>query len=169
MTASHGPCSANRFRSSGRSRSPCTTCTPGKYHTAFGVFWKHPADTGTYSLHDLRRGVWHTALRIIGVTLDDTDLDRLVRACAAAQLAMIEPDPELRDLPRTLADRVPLAVSSNGPLASIREKLNGSGLAEFVTAVICGPEKRTRKTRRQALPPVQPGPERGPHPVPPPR
>jgi HAD superfamily hydrolase (TIGR01549 family) len=115
------------------------------YHAAFGVFWEHPADTGTYSLHDLRRGVWHTALRTIGVTLDDTDLDRLVHACAAAQLAMIEPDPELRDLLRALADRVPLAVCSNGPLASIREKLNQAGLAEFVTAVICGPDSGLAK------------------------
>lgn len=116
------------------------------YHAAFGVCWAHPADTGAYSVHNLRRGVWYTALRTIGVTLDDTDLDRLVHACTAAQLTMIEPDPGLRDLLRALADRVPLGVCSNGPLASIREKLNQAGLAEFVAAVICGPDSGLAKS-----------------------
>ncbi|WP_019030679.1 hypothetical protein [Salinispora arenicola] len=62
------------------------------YHAAFSVCWAHPADTGAYSVHNLRRGVWYTALRTIGVTLDNTGLDRLVHACTAAQLTMIEPD-----------------------------------------------------------------------------
>ncbi|BCL14631.1 HAD family hydrolase [Micromonospora sagamiensis] len=115
------------------------------YHAAFGIQWEHPAATGAHSLHELRRSVWHTALRSVGVTLGNSDLDRLVHTCAAAQLAMIEPNPELRSLLRALTDLMPAAVCSNGPRASIQQKLNKAALTEFVTAIICGPDSGLAK------------------------
>ncbi len=41
---------------------------------------------------------------------------------------------------------MPLGVCSNGPLASIREKLNQAGLAKFVATVICGPDSGLAKS-----------------------
>ncbi|GGM28464.1 hypothetical protein GCM10011608_11560 [Micromonospora sonchi] len=110
------------------------------YHAAFAAHWRHPAAAGTGGLQDLRRRVWRTALRSVGVTLDTSDLDRLVRTCVAAQLAMIAPDPELRSLLRELTDLAPVAVCSNGHRSSVQRKLDKAALTEFVTAIICGPD-----------------------------
>ncbi|WBB78534.1 HAD family hydrolase [Micromonospora sp. WMMD882] len=115
------------------------------YHAAFAAHWRYPAAAGARGLHDLRRRVWRTALRSVSVSLDTRGLDRLVRTCVAAQLAMITPDPELRGLLRELTDLAPVAVCSNGPRASIQRKLDKAALTEFVTATICGPDRGLAK------------------------
>ncbi|WP_431895999.1 HAD family hydrolase [Micromonospora haikouensis] len=115
------------------------------YHAAFAAHWRHPAAAGAGGVQDVRRRVWRTALRSVGVTLDTSDLDRVVRTCVGAQLAMIAPDPELRGLLRELTDLVPVAVSSNGHRASVQRKLDKAALTEFVTAIICGPDSGLAK------------------------
>ncbi|WP_431893345.1 HAD-IA family hydrolase [Micromonospora haikouensis] len=115
------------------------------YQTAFDAHWRHPAAAGTGGVQDVRRRVWRTALRSVGVTLDTSDLDRLVYTCVTAQLAQITPDPELRGLLRELTDLVPVAVCSNGPRASVQQKLDKAALTEFVTAIICGPDSGLAK------------------------
>ncbi|WP_240762467.1 HAD family hydrolase [Micromonospora sp. HM134] len=115
------------------------------YHAAFDTHWRYPAAVDAHGLHDRRRRVWWTALRSVGVTLDTSDLDRVVHTCVTTQLAMITPDAELRALLRALTDLVPVAVCSNGPCASIQQKLNKAALTEYVTAIICGPDSGLAK------------------------
>ncbi|MFC8845790.1 HAD-IA family hydrolase [Micromonospora sp. NPDC057141] len=115
------------------------------YQAAFDAHWRHPAAAGAGGVQDVRRRVWWTALRSVGVTLDTSDLDRLVYTCVAAQLAEITPNPELRGLLRELTDLVPVAVCSNGPRASVQQKLDKAALTEFVTAIICGPDSGLAK------------------------
>ncbi|MFI6163012.1 HAD family hydrolase [Micromonospora haikouensis] len=115
------------------------------YHAAFDTHWRYPAAAGADGLQDLRRSVWRTALRNVGVTLATDGLDRLVHVCVTAQLAKITPDPELRGLLRALTDLAPVAVCSNGHRASIQRKLDKAALTEFVTAIICGPDSGLAK------------------------
>jgi HAD superfamily hydrolase (TIGR01549 family) len=115
------------------------------YHHAFDTCWAQPDAAIGRDIHDLRRSIWRTALRAVGASLDETELNDLVETCTAAQVAMFKPDPELRGLLRALAERVPLAVCSNSPAASIHAKLTRAGLAESITAVICAPEAGVAK------------------------
>ncbi len=93
----------------------------------------------------IRRHVWAETLRGLNYRVDDDFVNRLVDRYAGWRLAAIQPDPSLALRLERLAQRVGLAVCSNGRSSVQRARLDRVGVLHLFRCVECGQDDGVRK------------------------